>query len=66
MSLQNENVRFVQSRNDRFLETAWEQDACLEAGMNGYPMAAVERMQAAEIIGITDRQMRRWNYRYKW
>jgi transposase len=51
--------------------------------MNGYPMAAVERMmkiqevilramakkitwwQAAEIIGITDRQMRRWHGRYK-
>jgi transposase len=51
--------------------------------MNGYPMAAVERMmkiqevilramakkitwwQAAEIIGITDRQMRRWHWRYK-
>jgi hypothetical protein len=84
LSLQSENVLFVQSRNDRFLETAWEQDACLEKGMNGYPMAAVERMmniqevilramakkitwwQAAEIIGITDRQMRRWNYRYKW
>src|SRR5260370_39481603 len=67
--------------NVRFLGAAWEQDACLEASMNGYPRAAVERMmkiqevilramakkitwwQAAEIIGITDRQMRRRPWR---
>src|ERR1022692_2762781 len=66
-----------------FLEAAREQDACLETGMNCYPMAALERTmkiqevilralakritwwQAAEIIGITDRQMRRWHWRYK-
>src|ERR1035437_4215454 len=64
-------------------EAAREQDACLETGMNCYPMAALERTmkiqevilraltkkitwwQAAEIIGITDRQMRRWHWRYK-
>src|ERR1039457_4591100 len=66
-----------------FLEAARKQDACLETGMNCYPMAALERTmkiqevilralakkitwwQAAEIIGITDRQMRRWHWRYK-
>src|SRR6204780_4402402 len=66
-----------------FIEAAREQDACLERGMNCYPMAALERTmkiqevilralakkitwwQAAEIIGITDRQMRRWHGRYK-
>src|ERR1017187_644709 len=66
-----------------FLEAARGEDACLEIGMNCYPMAALERTmkiqevilralakkitwwQAAEIIGITDRQMRRWHWRYK-
>ena len=73
----------VSTRNVRFLEAPWEQDVCLEAGINCYPMAAVERMmkiqemilramakritwwQAAEIIGITEQQMRRWHWRYR-
>jgi hypothetical protein len=34
----------------RFLEAAWEQDTCLEAGMNCYPMAAVERMMKIQEV----------------
>src|ERR1022692_4835149 len=66
-----------------FLEAAREQDACLETGMNCYPMAALERTmkvqevilramakkitwwQPAEILGMSDRQMRRLHGRYR-
>jgi len=67
----------------RFLEAAWEEDACRGTRMHSYPRAAVERMmnvqevilramakkitwwQAAEIIGMSDRQMRRLHWRYR-
>jgi len=33
-----------------FLGAAWEQDACREAGMNCYPMAAVKRMMKIQEV----------------
>jgi hypothetical protein len=38
----------------------------MQGSMENYPRAAVERaMKTQEILGISDRQMRRWRERYE-